>query len=340
MKNPIKPFKIHFVCRGNTFRSRLAAAYMDTVSGKQFAVSSSGIAALQATPKIVESYTKAVARTFGLTHGITDAKTQTTNQLLAEADVIVFMNKDVYDDTQKEYEFDIRKTVVWHVADIDPAVKHASLVEGNQQLVLDAASNTYARIRGLCDELYEYLTHTPWVDVADAENRSTGLRLPLGWVTDRGLWHRGVHVVAQTSDGKFVVGKRANSIVFAPGMLEISLGGGIDAGESPIQAAVRETHEELGVHVPEKHFRPLFMYRLNSFHPRYNKRTRGHVYVYAVTLPLHSQLAPQISEVAELRTLTKRQVLRMLRMHRVAHFGRLKWNYELYKKAVAYSLHP
>ena len=120
---------------------------------------------------------------------------------------------------------------------------------------------TFAKIKQHCDELKTYLTHTAWVDVVDAQNEPTGLRLPLGWVTDRGLWHRGVHVVAQTLDGKYVVGKRDNAIVFAPGMLEISLGGGVDSGEHPLRAAVRETYEEIGVRMAEKHFRPLFIYK-------------------------------------------------------------------------------
>jgi 8-oxo-dGTP pyrophosphatase MutT (NUDIX family) len=188
--------------------------------------------------------------------------------------------------------------------------------------------------------LYVYLTHTAWVDVVDAHNQKANMRLPIGWATDRGLWHRGVHVVVRTSDGKFVVGKRTKSIVFAPGMLEISLGGGIDSGETPIQAAQRETHEELGALLHEKDFRPLFTHRLVGYHPHYHKHTKVHLYVYDVVLPVHSsELRPQPEEVEEIRVLTKNQVRLLLRTHRMRHFGRLKWSYKLYSKAVAYSTH-
>ena len=341
MQKPAKPYTVHFVCRGNTYRSRLAAAYFTELVGDQFKVTSSGINTHRAIVKTAEKYTKAVAKLYKLKHGIDAPKTQTTNVLLGEADVIVFMNKDVYDDARKEYEFDIRKSLVWHVADVDPELKRRKQAEDGEKALDAIAEQTFKLIARRCRELRDYLTHTAWVDVCDKDNQMTGLRLPMAWVQDRGLWHRGVHVVVQTSDGKYVVGKRANGIVFAPGMLEISLGGGVDSAESPWQAARRETHEELGLALPEKTFRPLFMHQLHAFHPRYNKVTRCHLYVYGVTLPVHSQhLHLQPSEVAEARLLNKRQVKRLLNTHRMANFGRLKTGYKLYQKAVAYSGTP
>jgi protein-tyrosine-phosphatase/8-oxo-dGTP pyrophosphatase MutT (NUDIX family) len=339
MKTKQTPLIVHFVCRGNTYRSRLAAAYMEGLVDARFSISSSGISATGGTIKTAELYTQATANAHGLHIG--GLKRQTTSALLQAADVIIFMNKDVYDDACKSYDFDIRKAQVWHVKDMDPVVKQEILKEQNEAAWIAASAHTFKLIRKHCDQLYAYLTSTAWVDVVDATNTAAGLRLPMAWVADRGLWHRGVHVVVQTADGKFVVGKRSNTIVFAPGMLEISLGGGIDSGELPLEAAQRETHEELGIQIAAKHFRPLFLYKLHSYHPHYNKHTRCHLYVYSVTLPIHSaRLQAQPSEVAEIRLLTKRQVHHVLRTHRMEHFGRLKWGYKLYAKAVAYTTAP
>jgi 8-oxo-dGTP pyrophosphatase MutT (NUDIX family) len=227
------------------------------------------------------------------------------------------------------------------VADVDGSAKQKALAARSEQALIDLATPAFTEIRRRCDELKTYLTHTAWVDVMDAHNEPTGLRLPLGWVTDRGLWHRGIHVVAQTIDGKYVVGKRDNHIVFAPGMLEISLGGGVDSSEHPLQAAARETYEELGVQLPEKHFRPLFIYKQVGYHPHYHKQTRCHLYVYHVKLPVRShELRPQPGEVAELRAVSYRTLKHLLHAHRLQHFGRLKWGYRLYAKAIAYSQLP
>jgi protein-tyrosine-phosphatase/ADP-ribose pyrophosphatase YjhB (NUDIX family) len=262
MKQKQKPFVIHFVCRGNTYRSRLAAAYMDTLLDNRFVVNSSGIDAQRSPIKTSEPYTKATAKFHNLSHGVADLKTQTTDDLLATADVVIFMNKDVYEEARKRFAFDERKVQVWRVADMKDHVKHVSLAMHTQQAL----------------------------------------------------------------------------IVFAPGMLEISLGGGIDSGEHALQAAQRETHEELGVLAHEKDFRPLFTHKMSGYHPHYNKHTRVHLYVYDVTLPVHSEdLVPQAAEVAELRLLTRREVRQLLLKHRIKHFGRLKWSYQLYNKALAYS---
>jgi protein-tyrosine-phosphatase/8-oxo-dGTP pyrophosphatase MutT (NUDIX family) len=343
MAKTTKPYTIHFVCRGNTFRSRLAAAYMRTLLDDRFVVSSSGIAANMSTSGIQtsESYTKATAKTQKLSHEINTHRTQTTDKLLDDADIVIFLSKGVYNDALAQYTFDPRKVLVWAVSDVNPEAKRHALEQHSDQALVDLAAPIFRKIRRSCTELQNYLTHTAWVDVVDAKNEPIGLRLPMAWITDRGLWHRGIHVVAQTIDGKYVVGKRTNNIVFAPGMLEISLGGGVDSGEHPLKAAARETHEELGVRVSEQQFRPLFMYKQIGYHPHYHKQTKCHLYVYAVRLPVHSsELHPQPEEVAELRALSRRQVRRLLQARRMRHFGRLKWDYKLYNKAVAYSSIP
>ena len=320
---------------------RLAAAYFYSLINGRFSVSSSGIGADMADVLSISPYAKTILDEQHLSHGAMKRHTQTTSELLNDADVIVFMNKDVYDSALKEYSFDARKCLVWHISDIHKEVERKIHHDDLDEVFLKEAKTAFKKIQHNCDELRTYLTHTAWVDIVDAHNVPSGLRLPMAWATDRGYWHRGIHVVAQTADGKYVVEKRSKEIVFAPGMLEISLGGGVDSGEHPLKAAARETHEELGVHVSEKHFRPLFMYKQIGYHPRYHKQTRCHLYVYAVSLPVHSsQLKPQLEEVAELRTLTRSQVKRLLHAHRFKHFGRLKWGYKLYDKAVAYSTLP
>lgn len=297
----------------------------------QFEISSSGIIAVERPIQTVKSYTRAVAKRRKLSYGLRESKQQTTDDLLAAADVVVFMNKDVYEEASRRYHVDARKSLVWYVPDVPVGVHDIAALTAIVDKTLD-------RIEELCDRLHRYLTKTNWVDIYDADNRSTGLRLPLEWATDRGLWFRGVHVVVTAPDGKFIVGKRVKNIVFFPGMLELSLGGAVDAGELPLQAARRETNEELGAELPVKAFTPLFVSKHSHYHPHYKKVTRVHSYNYhaRLTSGLES-LSPQPTEVAELRALSKRQVKTLLHKHRILHFGRLTLSYKLQEKAVAYS---
>jgi isopentenyl-diphosphate delta-isomerase len=320
-------------------RSRLAEAYMKTLPLEGFTYSSSGVEAEYYTPKFKSPYTDVVLNRHPLLKPhMSTQRQQSTKELLAKPDVVVCLDKSVYDDAASKFDLDPRKTQIWHVEDINKRVTRIRTDLNDWNAIPELEDDIFAKIKQECDQLAKYLTKTAWVDVRTADNQLTGLRLPMEWITDRGLWHAGVHVVVRTSDGKYIVGKRDNKIVFAPGMLQITLGGGIDAGETPIQAARRETHEELGVDLHEKHFEPLFTYKLHSYHPHYKKRTKGYVYVYSARLPVHStHLRPQPGEVEELRVLTPREVKRALRTHRVKHFGPLQWTYKLYDKAIAYS---
>lgn len=337
-----KPYHIHFVCRGNVHRSRMAEAYLKHLQLPNFVVSSSGVAALQ-YPEHYKSPITAITLDANpeLKRNMSEQRNQTTKELLDAADVVVCLDKSVFDDAVREFGLDSRKALAWHVEDINQRVKRVHRKMDDHGAVTSAELDIFAKIRSECNRLVPYLTHTAWVDVVNAQNQLVGLRLPMSWVTDRGLWHRGVHIVAKTIDGKYVVEKRASKIVFSPGMLDISLGGGVDSGEHPLQAAMRETREELGIHVPETHFRPQFMYKKVGFHPHYNKETKCHVYSYSVKLPVHSsELHPQREEVAEIISLSSRQVKRLLRAHRLRHIGRLSWSYKFYTKAVAYSSLP
>ena len=336
-----KPYSIHFVCRGNTYRSRLAAAQMHSIAGGKFTISSSGINAHKSTTKTSEAYTQAIARRHKVLYGIQSIKTQTNNELLKTADVIVFMNKDVYDEAAQFYDFDARKVIVWHTPDISVPVRTHYDATLDLKPVLTIAEHTFLGIQQHCRELLAYLNTTSWVDVVDDRNQMSGMRLPINWVTDRGLWHRGIHVIAQTSDGKFVVGKRSKTIIFGPGMLELTLGGAVDCGEQPLRAAQRETHEELGVLLSTHKFTPVMTIRHKSYHPHYHKYSRNFMYVYKVTIPIHSaHFKPQPGEVDEIRLLTRRQIKQLLLKHRLNHFGRLIDSHAMYTEAMRQGILP
>jgi len=111
---------IHFVCRGNAFRSIIAEAYLNSLNYKGWSTLSSGTAAASDRAKNLPYY----QRTLDLLeeHGIRKfAKgnygEQLTQERLESADINVCMNQRVYDECLERATFPARPRI-WSVTDI------------------------------------------------------------------------------------------------------------------------------------------------------------------------------------------------------------------------------
>jgi isopentenyldiphosphate isomerase len=85
------------------------------------------------------------------------------------------------------------------------------------------------------------------IDVLRPDGDPAGITKPKALVHRDGDWHRAVHVWIVQSDGRIVVQRRALAKENNPGLWDVSAAGHISAGESAIDAAIRETREELGL---------------------------------------------------------------------------------------------
>lgn len=91
------------------------------------------------------------------------------------------------------------------------------------------------------------------IDVLTPEGRSTGIIKPKPDVHRDGDWHRCAHVWFVASDGRVMLQRRAEVKENWPGLWDISVAGHISAGESAVEAAIRETFEEIGLTIaPEE----------------------------------------------------------------------------------------
>ena len=87
-------------------------------------------------------------------------------------------------------------------------------------------------------------------------------RIPLGRTAERGAPERPgafrmvVHVCVFDSRGRLLIQRRAKEKFIWPGLWDVSVGGGVDAGEDSRQGAEREFREELGVALDLSGLRP------------------------------------------------------------------------------------
>ncbi len=80
-------------------------------------------------------------------------------------------------------------------------------------------------------------------------------------VHQRGLWHRGVHVLLFTHEGKLLVQQRSKDRPHAPLALDCSVSEHVKAGEDYLTAAIRGMQEEMGVEGLD--VKPLVKFKMN-----------------------------------------------------------------------------
>lgn len=113
-----KKLKIHFVCLGNTFRSRLAEAYGKYLTRKRnnIVITSSGILASENKLGPISWVALLILQRNKLIKYMSNNWTQTSMDKLEQQDFIVFMDKEVFNLFDKK--FDVHKIKKYSVFDI------------------------------------------------------------------------------------------------------------------------------------------------------------------------------------------------------------------------------
>jgi protein-tyrosine-phosphatase len=146
---------VHFVCRGNAFRSIIAEAYLNSLEFEALKAISSGTVAAAERAGNRSAYIK----TLGLLakNGIREfAKTaygdQLTQSRLAGTDVVICMNQRVYDECQRLVSLPAG-TRIWSVDDIGESGRVAHTEPGKTLYREEAYREIVAGISQLISEL-------------------------------------------------------------------------------------------------------------------------------------------------------------------------------------------
>ncbi len=83
-------------------------------------------------------------------------------------------------------------------------------------------------------------------DLYDENRNNTGKTMVRGEVIPEGFYHLVVHVWIKNKDNLFLISRRSPDRKAYPLLLECT-GGSVLAGETSLEAAIRETKEEVGI---------------------------------------------------------------------------------------------
>ena len=85
------------------------------------------------------------------------------------------------------------------------------------------------------------------IDIVTKDGKPTNKTAFKSKIHTKGHFHNTAHIWFYSEIGDILLAQRAASKIICPLLWDVSVAGHVDAGESIINAAIRETHEELGL---------------------------------------------------------------------------------------------
>ncbi|OHA17639.1 MAG: hypothetical protein A2664_03390 [Candidatus Taylorbacteria bacterium RIFCSPHIGHO2_01_FULL_46_22b] len=140
------------------------------------------------------------------------------------------------------------------------------------------------------------------IDILDAKGNKIGKTKSKSLVHRHGDWHRTVHVWFLNSKRELLIQRRTSKKDRGGGMWDISVGGHISAGQTSIEAAVREVSEEIGITIEPSELTFLFGTSTDAELSNRKNQAKHFQDVYLVKKDLDvSKLVLQKEEVDEVR---------------------------------------
>ncbi len=99
------------------------------------------------------------------------------------------------------------------------------------------------------------------IDVLDEKGNKAGEILTRKQIHERGLWHKIVVVAIIDKNGKILMQQRSKNKTKNPLKWDVSVAGHVSSGQTSIEAAIRETSEEIGIDVKEEELKYVITYK-------------------------------------------------------------------------------
>ena len=171
------------------------------------------------------------------------------------------------------------------------------------------------------------------IDILDEDGNKTGRIETRTQVHEKGLWHRIIVVAIIDNNNQILMQQRSYTKDTNPGKWDISVAGHVSAGQTSVEAAIREVEEEVGIHICKENLQYVFTCKHES-RPKENYIVK-HIhdfYVAKVDKIDMEQITLQESEVESAKLVNREEFQYM-----VEHENMVKRD-EIYKAVLEYIL--
>lgn len=139
------------------------------------------------------------------------------------------------------------------------------------------------------------------IDITDQHGVLLGKSELKSVIHQKGYYHHTTHIWFYTKNGDILLSQRSAKKTICPLMWDVSVAGHIDAGETPDQGGIRETKEEIGLHITNLDLQKIGVFECFQSYKNGIKDYEFHnTYIAELKVPL-SELKPQEEEVEALK---------------------------------------
>ncbi|MEI6481196.1 MAG: hypothetical protein WCO19_02725 [Candidatus Saccharibacteria bacterium] len=144
--------RIHFICRGNTFRSRMAEAIIRSQQLSNVTPSSSGINADEDQNGKIAYWGKTQLKRHKKLKYAAKKWRQTTQAMIDGSDIVVVVAPDIYASMKNKWHIPKQKLHVWNVHDLEETInaERMAMTEKNKAIV---SERIYNQLDQLTNEL-------------------------------------------------------------------------------------------------------------------------------------------------------------------------------------------
>lgn len=140
-----------------------------------------------------------------------------------------------------------------------------------------------------------------YIDIATKDGELTGQQELKSIIHNKGLYHHTAHLWLFTKKKEILLAQRSAKKLIYPLLWDVSVAGHIDAGETPEEAIIRETKEEIGLDLPISNLTKIGVFKcFKSYKSGISDNEFHNTYIAELNVPI-SKLIPQESEVENLK---------------------------------------